>query len=317
MSDRKKFSGWPSGTKALLDQILTGYSKRQKAEAGEFDLGSPIELVVLAPKQRAARCRVVGTGRELTLRSKDVWDMVPGEVITVRASTQWTYGGHLYLSGNVESRRLDIDALGLVPLRLLDQWPWDPTEEDWGDGDCGDEDEPVEEWLSAIIARGPRPSFEMEQVLPGVDPDDWDSDPILQASELDEAGDSHGARKLLVALLAADLRCLDAHAHLGHFVFDHTPAKALRHYEVGVRIGELLLGPPFDGLLLWNRTDNRPFLRCMHGLGLCLWRAGRSAEAEAVFERLLSLNPTDEQGIRFLLPRVRAREAWEDYEGEG
>ena len=34
-------------------------------------------------------------------------------------------------------------------------------------------------------------------------------------------------------LLVADLRCLDAHAHLGNLAFDHEPEKAIRHYEVG------------------------------------------------------------------------------------
>jgi hypothetical protein len=50
-------------------------------------------------------------------------------------------------------------------------------------------------------------------------------------------------------LCQADLRCLDAHAHLGNLVFDSSAQQAIRHYEVGVCIGELSLGPDFDGLL--------------------------------------------------------------------
>jgi tetratricopeptide (TPR) repeat protein len=110
----------------------------------------------------------------------------------------------------------------------------------------------------------------------------------------------------------ADLRCLDAHAHLGNFDFDHRPKDAIRHYEVGVRIGELSLGEGFDGLLPWGMIDNRPFLRSMHGFGLCLWRLGRFEEAERIFDRMLWLNPSDNQGIRFLISDVRARLAWED-----
>lgn len=281
--------------------------KRHKAAGDDLDLSRPIELVVLAPKERAARCRILGTEREITVRSADVWDMAPGEIVTLRARKQWTYARHPYLSGDVESHRLDIDALGLVPLRLDDEWLWDPSEEYWGE-----EDEPIEEWAKPIIARGPRPSFEMEQVLPGEDPDDWDSDPIIEASELNAAGDRRGAHKLLVEMLAVDLRCLDAHAHLGNFAFDRRPEKALRHYEAGVRIGELSLGADFDGVLQWGRVDNRPFLRCMSGYGLCLWRVERNDEAAAVFERMLWLNPTDNQGVRFLLPQVRAGERWEE-----
>ena len=89
------------------------------------------------------------------------------------------------------------------------------------------------------------------------------------------------------------------------------PKDAIRHYEVGVRIGELSLGEGFDGLLPWGWIDNRPFLRCMHGFGLCLWRLGRFQEADRIFDRMLWLNPSDNQGVRFLINDVRARVAWE------
>jgi hypothetical protein len=106
------------------------------------------------------------------------------------------------------------------------------------------------------------------------------------------------------------LRCLDAHAHLGNLAFEHDPALAIRHYEVGVRIGELSLASDFDGLLAWGFVDNRPFLRGLHGFGLCCWRLGRFDEAERVFVRMLWLNPSDNQGVRFLIEAVRAKEPW-------
>lgn len=101
-------------------------------------------------------------------------------------------------------------------------------------------------------------------------------------------------------------------AHLGNLVFDHRPEDAIRHYEVGLRIGELSLGNDFTGILPWGFIDNRPFLRCMHGYGLCLWRLGHFDEALCVFERMLWLNPTDNQGVRFLIDEVRAKTAWGD-----
>lgn len=156
--------------------------------------------------------------------------------------------------------------------------------------------------------------FEMEQALPGSDPEDFDSDPIIEANELKEMGDTAGAQETLSKMLEADLRCLDAHAHLGNLLFRTSPHWALNHYEVGVRIGELSLGADFDGVLAWDLIDNRPFLRCMQGYGLCLWRLERWEEAAGVFERMLWMNPSDNQGIRFLLPDVRAREAWVDEE---
>jgi hypothetical protein len=115
-------------------------------------------------------------------------------------------------------------------------------------------------------------------------------------------------------LCQADLRCLDAHAHLGNFFFDSMPENAIRHYEVGLRIGELSLGDDFDGVLHWGLIDNRPFLRCIQGYGLCLWRLGHCEAAEAVFDRMLLFNPSDNQGVRFLIDDVKARTAWEERE---
>ena len=50
----------------------------------------------------------------------------------------------------------------------------------------------------------------------------------------------------------------------------------------------------------------------MHGYGLCLWRLERWREAEQLFTRMLWLNPSDNQGVRFRLPEVQAWEPWVD-----
>ncbi len=293
-------------TRAKTTTSGTTRRKRQhKATAEDLDLGGPVELIALSVKERAARCRLPGSDRAITLRATRLWDVVPGEIVTVKPRRQWTYAGHPYLSGEIESTRLDVRALGLVALGLEDMGTWDPEEHYWGE-----ENEPIEEWAKPIIARGPRPEFEMEQVLPGQDPDDPFADPITESNDLKDAGEGAEAYQMLMELCQADLRCLDAHAHLGNFVFDHSPKEAVRHYEVGLRIGELSLGNGFDGVLLWGHIDNRPFLRCMHGYGLCLWRLGHHDEAGRVFEKMLWLNPSDNQGVRFLVDAVRAGQAW-------
>jgi tetratricopeptide (TPR) repeat protein len=146
----------------------------------------------------------------------------------------------------------------------------------------------------------------------GGDPEDPFSDPILESIDLKESGDREGARETLMKLCEEDLRSLDAHAHLGNLVFDSEIEHAIRHYEVGLRIGELSMGEGFEGLPPWGHVNNRPFLRCMHGYGLCLWRMGRFDEAGNVFERMLWLNPSDNQGVRWLLDTVRRRKAWEN-----
>jgi hypothetical protein len=249
----------------------------------------------------------LGGDLTFTFRAGRLWDVVAGEIALVRPAKQWTYAGNPYLSGAIESTRLDVRALGLVPLRLEERGLWNPAEHYWGE-----EGEPIEEWAKPVIARGARPKFEMEQVLPGANPDDPFSDPIGESNDRKDFGDSAVAYKLLMDLCQADLRCLDAHSHLGNFVFDCRPKDAIRHYEAGFRIGELSLGEGFDGVLPWGWIDNRPFLRCMHGFWVCLWRLRRFEEAERIFDRMLWLNPSDNQGARFLIDQVRAKDAWED-----
>ncbi len=127
---------------------------------------------------------------------------------------------------------------------------------------------------------------------------------VKERNDLKDAGDQTEAVKILMDLCRIDLRCLDAHSHLGNFTFDRLPQDAIRHYEVGLRIGELSLGDNFSGVLPWGVINNRPFLRCMHGYGLCLWRLERFDEAARVFHRMLWLNPSDNQGVRFLIKEV-------------
>ena len=266
-----------------------------------------VELVVLSVKDRVARCRVLKNDRVVTLRSSGLRQVVPGYIAMIRPNKLWSYAGHSYISGEIESVRFEFSALNLVPIKLKNWGTWNPKEHYWGeDGDS------VDEWAKPIIARGLRQEFEMEQIRPGVDPDDFDSDPICESNDLKASGDRKGALTILMELCQADLRCLDAHSHLGNFYFDMSPETAIRHYEIGLRIGEMSLGPDFDGLLHWGLIDNRPFLRCMQGYGLCLWRLNRFEEAGQIFNRMLWFNPADNQGVRFLINDVKAGIVWKD-----
>jgi hypothetical protein len=115
--------------------------RQHKAPDDEIDLSKPVEMVALAVKERAARCRLLGSDRIITLRASRLWEVVPGAIVTVTPRKQWRYGGHPYLSGEIQSTRIDVKALDLVPLGLEDMGMWDPKEEYWGE-----EDEPIEEW---------------------------------------------------------------------------------------------------------------------------------------------------------------------------
>jgi len=114
-------------------------------------------------------------------------------------------------------------------------------------------------------------------------------------------------------LCEADLRCLDAHAHLGNLAFDLGAEGAIRHYEVGVRIGELSLVEGFDGCCRGDSSTTGRF-SAASTLRPVLWRLERFDEAASVFERILWLNPSDNQGARFVIDLVRARRRWKPEE---
>jgi hypothetical protein len=81
-----------------------------------------------------------------------------GEIIVVKPSKVWTPAGNPYLSGDIESLRLDAGALELAPLKLIALGLWDPAEHDWGE-----EGEPLESWAEPIVARGPRDGICLSQ----------------------------------------------------------------------------------------------------------------------------------------------------------
>ena len=193
-----------------------------------------------------------------------------------------------------------------VPLALNPMGDWDPAEEYWGEPG-----EPVHPMCQEVIAAGVRPCFEMEQVLPGVAADDWDSDPIVDAAQLHRAGRHRQAVGVLEGLLADDVRCIDAWGHLGLVAFDtRGPGAATEFYATGVAVAERSFPDGFAGVLPWGMIDNRPFLRCLHGLALCAWRQRRWDDAEAMLTARLWLDPDGAFTSLACLEPVRARRRW-------
>lgn len=270
-----------------------------------------IELAVVEPKSVATRCRVVSTNELVTLRGSRM--SCPGEIIEVTPTKIWQHKNTIYVSGEVVAAYVDASKLNIEPLRLTELGPWSPKDECWVE-----EDDLTFKYFKPIIAAGPRTDYEMEQVIPGEISDNVDTDPIIDAADLHRAGMKGESRELLEDILAKDLRCIDAHAHLGNMVFPEEDTRptdimlklSLMHYEIGVGIGNRSLGENFKGLLRAGHVNNRPYLRCLHGLGLCLWRMEKTDDARKVFEKLLWLNPSDNQGARFCLLAIDGGEKW-------
>jgi hypothetical protein len=91
----------------------------------DLDLTSSLELILASLKQKAARCRWLESGIAITLRTGRLWDPCPVRSRrSCRASSSIIPNKPTSL-GDMLSIRLDVAALGLVPLRLEKQHTWD------------------------------------------------------------------------------------------------------------------------------------------------------------------------------------------------
>lgn len=269
---------------------------------------SRADAIVLKVNSVSARVRICGEAGELTFRCSGAWNMVPGHLVTLVIQKRWIWRGYAYASGTIENTRVDIKRLGLTPLPLRGGEPIDLREIS---EPIPDEDPYAPLWNK--LTATPRADFVMDPIAWGAFPGAGDDENLTcDAAELAEVGDHVRARALVMEALTIDLRCIDAHAHLGSDEFYLDPRIAAASFEIGMRIAELSLPPRFDGLLRWGYIYNRPYLRCLKGYGLCLWRLGQASKAVEVFERMLFLSPNDNQGVRFLLEDIRAGLSWED-----
>ncbi|MBK6685964.1 MAG: hypothetical protein IPG45_15935 [Deltaproteobacteria bacterium] len=256
-------------------------ARPHKVSGDDLVVGRAADLVVLACKSNALRCRLLGSAREVTLRTA-VREEIPGSVITVTPKKLWTHARHPYLSGAVSAVRIEVSALGLKPLPLS-----------------------REERVRGAAADGSRPVYR----LGSVESEGGEGGALLhQAQQCLEAGAYAEAEELLHQVLALDLRYLDAHAKLGERNLGFWPTIGARYFELGVAIGGLSVAPHFDGVLPFSFAENRPFLRCLDGLARALERSRRREEAVFALRRLLRLDPADSLGAGARLAAIQAED---------
>ena len=97
--------------------------------------------------------------------------------------------------------------------------------------------------------------------------------------------------------------CADAYVLLAEEQAD-TVARAHEFYQKGVEAGERALGSEYfkhEVGHFWGLLETRPYMRARQGLADCLWKLNRREDAIAHYRDLLRLNPSDNQGIRYLL----------------
>jgi len=97
--------------------------------------------------------------------------------------------------------------------------------------------------------------------------------------------------------------CADAYVLLAQESADSLE-EARDLFAQGMAAGERALGP--EGFReceghFWGFVETRPYMRARQGLAQCLWWLGEREAAVTHFQEMLRLNPSDNQGIRYVL----------------
>lgn len=115
------------------------------------------------------------------------------------------------------------------------------------------------------------------------------------------ADESKRAAKATQALTLSP-NCADAYIVLGKLENDLDKRIALLEKSVNIARSQFDLAR-FDDPngFFWQKLSTRPYMRCRAALALALWEKGKQRIAVDHIKALLQLNPSDDQGLRFLL----------------
>ena len=112
--------------------------------------------------------------------------------------------------------------------------------------------------------------------------------------------------------------CADAYVLLAEETAEDAE-EARELYEAGVRAGERALGEEIftqEAGNFWGILETRPYMRSCEGLASSLWVLGERSEALAHYRRILELNPSDNQGVRYELASCLLEEGLDEELGE-
>jgi tetratricopeptide (TPR) repeat protein len=131
-------------------------------------------------------------------------------------------------------------------------------------------------------------------------------DPLDEAQSLVyEAWNTDGPRKIGLARRALELSedCADAYLILAQ-EGSRTREAALELFSKAYEAGRRALDPAIfseEAGNFWAVMETRPYMRARLALAECLWDLSRKEEALAHLRELMRLNPSDNQGVRYIL----------------
>ena len=126
-------------------------------------------------------------------------------------------------------------------------------------------------------------------------------DYYYDAMDFLSAGDADGAIKLLRKALEIEEHSVEAYVGMSAAYGAKGNQKKWQEYIDKAFEGTKIKFPVWPKELHWGYLENREYLRAIHGKAGFFWETGNLAEAEKLYKLLLKLNPSDNQGVRYLL----------------
>jgi tetratricopeptide (TPR) repeat protein len=112
--------------------------------------------------------------------------------------------------------------------------------------------------------------------------------------------------------IATNPNCTTAYNGLGHYYYyvKMNYPKAKIYYQISIKTSKIVEHSD-SNTRYWKQLNTRPYMRALHGLGLCNFHLGHRIydplllnESLNIFNKMLRLNPDDNQGVRYLISDV-------------
>lgn len=131
-------------------------------------------------------------------------------------------------------------------------------------------------------------------------------DRVIELHDLIGDMDSESAINNLLAMANDGILPPEGYVCLAeHYSYD--PDRSMVWVRLGLSIADSVIPAQYNGQLTWLELNNRPYLRLRYALAQNHIKRSDFKSAKKELELLLKLNPSDNQGCRFLLGPVALR----------
>jgi tetratricopeptide (TPR) repeat protein len=140
----------------------------------------------------------------------------------------------------------------------------------------------------------------------GAEDNDFDQALLRKSQELVyEAWETESTKKRIkLAKQALDIspNCADAYMILADDLAN-TATEQKSYYKLAITAGESALGEEFfkeNKGHFWGMLETRPYMRALMAYADILWDEGSRTQSIEYYQKLLELNPNDNQGVRYI-----------------